>query len=77
MNITDRKKVKDEVKVMAWGTKKQIYDLIFNEIPDTDIKLERREYAFTGNPISIERPERMMPTDIEFKTANNITVRIS
>ena len=29
MNITERKKVKDEVKVMAWGTKDQIYDLIF------------------------------------------------
>ena len=39
--------------------------------------MERQEYSSNEAPISIERPERIMPVDIEFKTANNITVRIS
>ena len=36
MNMTKRKNVKDEVKVMAWGTKEEIYDHIKNEIHDLD-----------------------------------------
>jgi hypothetical protein len=35
MNITDRPNAKEEVKVMAWGNKQIIYDLI-KSIPEQD-----------------------------------------
>ena len=38
MNITNRKNLKEEVKVFAWGEKHKIYDLI-KMIPEMDHKL--------------------------------------
>lgn len=42
MNITDRKHVKDERKVMAWGPKEVIYEHIKSQIPEIEERGEKK-----------------------------------
>lgn len=75
MNITNRKNLKEEVKVFAWGDKDKIYELL-RLIPEMDYKLESEIYMEKAGKVSWVRENRMLPKKIQFLPGNTIAVRL-
>jgi hypothetical protein len=77
MNVTDRKRVKHEIKVLAWGPQDTIVETICNITDKARVK-EGKQYENEGVEEWRENPiPRRMPKNIEFREGNNVTVKIS